>query len=624
MTAAPTASAPAIRATVHPSVLSRITRFFDASLPTAATELLQNARRAGATRVDIRIEPANAPADKPDHHAFRITVRDDGCGVAKPSVLLAFGNSGWDRATIAAEDAAGMGLACLAHTTVEVRSATAPKNGFAVTLEPRHFAGDAEAPVRADRRARPGTAVAFAAVVSPIAVFNSRHRHAGRDSTPAERALEYAVGAFADAAHRYPVPVAIETPDGPRDVAQQPFLHDTYRPVDADPDAGVAFGVHRTTKRVEHDFNVFGLLLNLHLPSVTDLAGATWAVRADVRTSPGIRLVLPARRGAADDDALARLRQRAELALYQGIRTACEALPAANAPRLPATGWYRARNLGVDLPVPPAELPPAAQVRIDGYGERRDPRPKPLPGDAVAIDPDHLFPTLLDALEGDHRAGSPATRLVLRDPKLAGYDWHRALPEVDAVDVTFRTGAVTHRYAVTGPEALPEGSDAPFPGNARPDAVHYIVRFRHPGGQPGQLVVPAILHLHPDIDAYADEFPIVAAARQGPHPAHVGIAATATYFCPSDDCEADSYDTQRNRFTERATELACHFLLPPGEAIAAVLRDRVLQELVWDVPRGAAATIRIHRPLPADDGAPAPAQVRISVDVDDAVTELAT
>jgi Histidine kinase-, DNA gyrase B-, and HSP90-like ATPase len=81
---------------------------------TLISELLQNARRAGATSVTI--EHAKAQ---------RLTVVDDGCGIEDFQQLLTFNESGWNENTIRTEHAFGLGFSkCLyaaRHVTVTSR-----------------------------------------------------------------------------------------------------------------------------------------------------------------------------------------------------------------------------------------------------------------------------------------------------------------------------------------------------------------------------------------------------------------------------------------------------------------------------------------------------------------------
>ena len=135
-----------ITARVHDNAIARVPKLFTDSLAAIFTELLQNARRAEATRLYIntgttlRITPPN-PA------AHCITVADDGAGIADPAILLSFGETGWSAATAAREDAAGLGIAALAQRGCTVHSASRTTPAWRVTLTPAHFLGRESAPV---------------------------------------------------------------------------------------------------------------------------------------------------------------------------------------------------------------------------------------------------------------------------------------------------------------------------------------------------------------------------------------------------------------------------------------------------------------------------------------------
>ena len=75
---------------------------------TLISELLQNARRAGATEIEINYDAAS--------HILRVT--DNGCGIADFQKLLSFNESGWDAATCAEERPFGVGFSkCLYATS---------------------------------------------------------------------------------------------------------------------------------------------------------------------------------------------------------------------------------------------------------------------------------------------------------------------------------------------------------------------------------------------------------------------------------------------------------------------------------------------------------------------------
>ena len=100
----------AIRPTVNAKILKKADRLFTGSLEGRITEVIQNARRAGATSVSI------------SNWDGKITVQDNGTGIEDFSILLNLGGSGWDEATEVSEDPAGIGLFSLAPREVTIRS----------------------------------------------------------------------------------------------------------------------------------------------------------------------------------------------------------------------------------------------------------------------------------------------------------------------------------------------------------------------------------------------------------------------------------------------------------------------------------------------------------------------
>src|SRR3972149_10507419 len=124
-----------IQATVNPRLLTKANRLFTGTLEGRVIEILQNARRAGATQVSITNLLDGA-----------ICVRDNGGGIDDFAKLLDLGGSGWDDALESSEDPAGVGLFCLAPRQVTIRS-----NGKKVTIggdawisEPVEIEDDAE------------------------------------------------------------------------------------------------------------------------------------------------------------------------------------------------------------------------------------------------------------------------------------------------------------------------------------------------------------------------------------------------------------------------------------------------------------------------------------------------
>jgi len=132
-----------IRAKVNPRLLSKADRLFTGTLDGRIIEILQNARRAGATEVHI------VNADK------KVTVRDNGQGIADLAVLLDLGKSAWDENMESAEDPAGVGIFCLAPREVGIRSGNKK-----VIIKDKGWTGAPVEVLTADRRCN-GTELAF-------------------------------------------------------------------------------------------------------------------------------------------------------------------------------------------------------------------------------------------------------------------------------------------------------------------------------------------------------------------------------------------------------------------------------------------------------------------------------
>lgn len=111
-----------ICAKVNPRLLSKADRLFTGNIEGRIIEILQNARRAGATEVRIT------------NKDNLVTVRDNGSGIDDFQKLLDLGGSGWDEKLEAGEDPAGVGLFSLAPREVTIiskcRKTVISKNGW--------------------------------------------------------------------------------------------------------------------------------------------------------------------------------------------------------------------------------------------------------------------------------------------------------------------------------------------------------------------------------------------------------------------------------------------------------------------------------------------------------------
>ena len=132
-----------IHAKVNVRLLSKANRLFTGTLEGRIVEILQNARRAGATKVLITND---------DGH---VTVSDNGRGIGDFAKLLDLGGSGWEDSLEASEDPAGVGIFCLAPREVTIRS-----NGKVATISGKGWTG-APVAIQDDPEPVQGTVLRF-------------------------------------------------------------------------------------------------------------------------------------------------------------------------------------------------------------------------------------------------------------------------------------------------------------------------------------------------------------------------------------------------------------------------------------------------------------------------------
>ena len=553
----------AIRARVHDGAIDRVTRFFAATLAEAFVEQIQNARRAGATRLDVITEAV------PDN-GIRVTVTDDGAGIADPAVLLSFGESGWDPEIAQREDPAGIGVYALSKRGCVISSRTRAADGetapgWRVALTPECFLGKEEAAVLADDEAPwpYGTAISFMA-------------------NETLQAIETAV---TDAARHCPLPVTFNGEAVERKAFLDGALH-------AEQWRGLTFGVfrNRLTGFNNPDLNFHGLTIAVRLPSVDAIEGGTWSVRADIDSCPELELVLPARKEAVETPFLDEMRNAARLAIYRAMAAADPA------PRVAFDDHVTAADAGIEMPVPPAELRPWRPCTADIDDWRAAPPYAPVGANTLvmAVDPEPQDAQVF------HRAAERtgiACRLFEADTRFEGYAWYDTLSRLHNLRIDVTESGITHPLdALRAPSDDSTAATAvpPFPDTlARPEAIHVHLSIVHSDGPPEPMTIPADLAFVGEGWSWvADAQPLV--TRDSTlDPAELKQLLRASFFSASDDAEADSYTTQRDRFDEDAMHMAVALLASEDEARKHTIAEAVLREVLWVVPRDREVSITV-------------------------------
>ena len=564
-----------IRARIHESAVKRVTRIYAATLAEILAEVLQNSRRADATRVHVAVAaPHDETAAATGEPPLTVTISDDGAGIADPAVLLSFGENGWDDATVRREDAAGFGFASLARRNCTVSSRPRSPDGelapgWRVALAPTHFLGEAEAVVQAvDEAPYPyGTAISFEATESVEVIRNAAE----------------------NAAHHYPLPVVFDDRTDPNAAAEElprrAFLDGA---IHAEPWRGLVFGVFKDRRSGynDPDLNFFGLTLPVRLPTVETVHGPAWSVLADVDDCPDLELVLPARKEAVENAFLEEMREAARLAIYR-------AMAADPSPRPAFEDWTRARAARIDIAPPPAVLRPWRPGVADCNDWREPGKPADAGRNALVMDCDPEPPEAQALWRAAERDGS-AARLVEADRRLEGYGWYDALDR--ATEITVRVAAGDDWMALDE-YPLPEASRAPAAAlPTRPAAIRIALAVRPASRVARTLDLPADLVFAGEAWSWIDEAMPLVAQDSALQPHQLAELLLAGFFSPSDDADSDSWETQRNRFEEEALHLATRLLLSDDEACRASIAEAVRRELIWFAPRDRTVDIRIRRP----------------------------
>ena len=384
-----------IQAQVNPRLLTKANRLFTGSLSGRIIEILQNARRAGATEVEITNESGC------------VSVRDNGRGIDDFTRLLDLGGSGWEETLESSEDPAGVGLFCLAPREVLIRS-----RGFMARISGDGWTGD-PVTIREDPEPIEGTLLRFEdeewamSVVERLAVFTGMK----------------------------------VTVDG-QPCAQEPFVTEGATHC---PELGCRIEVresqdlnswHNSCKRGSHHSD--NALVNFHGQVVAfdchPVSEHHLHFLVDMTGGPtGIRMMLPARTRLVENEVFEHLKKALELEAYRYLQRRGHH-------RLPYKEYVRAKELGVNLP----EAEPTFSVGLLSTCDPPEPVEVTMPKDFPLEQCYRFDPDYPDGAECDEANMHLLAALGKFDKpfipvgihgRYDGYSWAK-LPRVGKVDVS--------------------------------------------------------------------------------------------------------------------------------------------------------------------------------------------
>lgn len=540
-----------IYARVSPETISKVSRLFNGSLTDIINELLQNARRAQAATIAVTTTH--------EDDGLRITISDNGTGIADPSAIVHLGSSGWDEGIADYEDPAGMGFFSLA--------------GLKTTVISRH-----KSEVQAWRAIIGKTAWTGEA---PILVENY-HRAVGTTVSFLMPAIDehHVENVVTTAAKHFPLNVTLNGNPKPQVGFIEGALHKTEW-------CGSTIGVFKNRNYDCHPtLNFHGVTIRERLFSLTDTEGRAFHAKLDIGATPALQLVLPARKELVQNDALDQLRHTCERAIYEHIATLDEHA-------LSFEQWERAGHLGIKLGEAKAELYAWEPDTADGDDYYL--------GDKVNIDGEHI---LCEAYEPQfdqamHRAldGRPLRkRLVATKPAYEGYPWYDTLrslrnprfeAQINGVDYTIDCLASDHEISESG--------------EAQKLAFTYAIADPTGVERARESVSADIVALHKE-GSWSDglhDMVIVFCKGGALTPEVMVDYLDAACFSASRDSDTDCWDTQHDRFLRDAREEAHLLLEGEDAAIASVFRDTVARVL-WQLPKEKSVTIACRNGSPIE------------------------
>lgn len=513
-----------IEASVSPDAIHKASRLFNASLLDILHELFQNARRAGATQLQV------------NHSPGRLTIQDDGCGIPDPQVLLYLGQSEWIEAIAEQEDPAGMGFFSLS-----TRGAIIASRNWAVSLEPVHFTGSAAALVYA-REPRSGTCI-------DLSLTGQEDRHL--DSL-VQRAAQF-----------YPLPVRLNGVE----VERQDFLtgmnySETWR--------GLRIGVTQRWANTEGRINFYGIVVPDCVPVLRDTEMSLVA-QIDVIDCPELKLVLPARKEVVHNEFYAALRTEVLCVMYRYVQT----LPQHS---LSFRHWQEARSLDIELPAAIAQLVPFQPRQADSSQDFLE-SPTLLPPDALLIDLEEVTIPVQQSFWRAFSDSPLSERAYSPNSAYRGYAWYDQLPVLSQLrcDVQLRGEWLSPAQAIAGGEAtLPV------------EAILYTVTITAADENQQDLSFPGDVWVGPDneddllMGTDISSLPILFTPSAPISVQELSDLLVCSHFVPWD--EGDRPETQRSDFEEEAIERAIQVLLNGEEALKKRIGLVVDRHVSWFIP----------------------------------------
>ena len=528
---------------INPRILDKARNFFNSTTEDILNELLQNSRRAGATKVKVT------------KNTNTVVIEDDGIGIFSNCVAINLGGSEWSNETQEREDPAGCGLFSLANLDSVIES-----HGKKVLLDAKAFSGAKEVEVE-DSDFSKGTRITFR-------------------NTDEERAFKYKLER---ACKFYPVQVEYngEELEKPKDFLQDAVYVEEWE--------GLKIGVIRTLDWHTTEFrliNFYGLQITSTENRMPDFSRALdqddLFVRVDIVDCPKLQLVLPSRKEVVSNDFLPLLFQQCKKVVFKYLKNYCDD---GGSHTLSYRLWQEAKeSFGIELPEAEQKLIKWHPETHDYHGAFYTEQVDVVASRAVVYSIDqetYEQHSLLHALENN----SEQQTLVFQKTNYEGYQWYNSLPRLKEVKTEFAYGS----KKLSLEEVLDDYND-------RPDSIEVKLVIEHQKAYVVGYTLPTDLVLAgEEYTCDLDEAVVILTKDSKIKVEELVEILTMCFFSPCDDSNSDSYDTQAEYFNGEVWALARGLLFSQEEAVQARIQETVENIISWLVPEGQKAVINVQR-----------------------------
>lgn len=528
---------------INPRILDKARNFFNSTTEDILNELLQNSRRAGATKVKVT------------KNTNTVVIEDDGIGIFSNGVAINLGGSEWSNETQEREDPAGCGLFSLANLDSVIES-----HGKKVRLNAEAFSGAKEVEVEESDFSK-GTRITF--------------RNTNEESSfkyKLERACKF-----------YPVQVEYngEELEKPKDFLQDAVYVEEWE--------GLKIGVIRTLDWHTTEFrliNFYGLQITSTENRMPDFSRALdqddLFVRVDIIDCPKLQLVLPSRKEVVSNDFLPLLFQQCKKVVFKYLKNYCDD---GGSHTLSYRLWQEAKeSFGIELPEAEQKLIKWHPETHDYHGAFYTEQVDVVASRAVVYSIDqetYEQHSLLHALENN----SEQQTLVFQKTNYEGYQWYNSLPILKEVKTEFTYGS----KKLSLEEVLDDYND-------RPDSIEVKLVIEHQKAYVVGYTLPTDLVLAgEEYTCDLDEAVVILTKDSKIKVEELVEILTMCFFSPCDDSDSDSYDTQAEYFNGEVWALARGLLFSQEEAVQARIQETVENIISWLVPEGQKAVINVQR-----------------------------